>query len=879
MSALNFGPCPAPRADLGRADLLRALLHDGEAGLASMAQRLGFETRPRRVSLPELAPTLVPAPEPEFVKVRDSPSRTQAPAARPPTVPEVEDDPGLPLEPLRFWRVVRAELSPQEAELLKLAPPEKPPEVGVLQVSDLEVGDARPPEDPPLVSSPRLWRALDDRLRTVTPRAEVDVERLVRLWARGESVSRLPRRVGLRHCRVLLLLDFRQDMLPFGSDQEALYHVLVQRLGWDAVRVVVWSGGDFDLGAPSPDEQVLAVTDFGASGDPDAQQAWYRLGLQLARSGVRCHALVPTSMGSLPREFLRLWSAVSWSSPEKAESVGPIDRLEDLLCLASPGVRWERGLVRSLVGLLPGAGAGLEARLWGHEAVEERNLLGLALRPEATRSRLSRFCDLPEALQRGAIEVFHSWHAKSRPELWAEEVARLLSVGVPEEWIEDVEAAQQLFLKLARRVELGPQDDELDEGADLHFGRFRRRVPRQLWRNATYRQALGAADAAWRERQEDRPESTAGTLPEALHQVERREDWVRWSLRRVGDGLRIDPFQPTEPPPEGSTWLGDLEARGRHFEVGDGVGADQLLEPGELLDWEWDGDVLLVSSDVETLHLEPFNLPSWASAAGRDGYGLWAAFEVKGVEQRMRWIPPGRFLMGSPEDEMGRVEREGPQHWVVLTEGYWLAETPCLQELWRVVMGRNPSRFFGPEYPVERVSWEDCQHFINRLNFEYRDLELALPSEAEWEYACRAGTRTATWSGVPLDELAWFGGNSGFKTAISGTKPANPWGLYDLLGNVYEWCWDLYSSYTENPVVDPEGATDGSFRVIRGGSWDSFAREVRAAYRYGYSPGNRFDDVGFRLSRGPQDPGRGAAGAERLGLGVGGGSRRQRSRA
>ena len=279
--------------------------------------------------------------------------------------------------------------------------------------------------------------------------------------------------------------------------------------------------------------------------------------------------------------------------------------------------------------------------------------------------------------------------------------------------------------------------------------------------------------------------------------------------------------------------------------------------------------------------------PPWAAAAGRDKYGRWAAFEVGGVQQRLRWIPPGRFLMGSPPTEVGRYDNEGPQHWVTIAKGYWLGETPVTQALWRAVMQSNPSRFVSDDRPVEQVSWDDCGKFIGWLNRLLDGFEARLPTEAEWERACRAGTTAATWVGnltlrglhnaPELDAIAWYGGNSGvgfdldngqdssgwsekqYPHTRAGTHPvgllqANPYGLHDMLGNVWEWCQDAAESlsepYAPEPAVDPVSPHQGANRVSRGGSWDGVARRVRAAYRDAFLPGDRFVGFGFRLAGG-----------------------------
>lgn len=271
--------------------------------------------------------------------------------------------------------------------------------------------------------------------------------------------------------------------------------------------------------------------------------------------------------------------------------------------------------------------------------------------------------------------------------------------------------------------------------------------------------------------------------------------------------------------------------------------------------------------------------------AGGDACGLWLRWEVHGASQRMRWIEPGRFLMGSPETEAGRVENE-VQHPVVLTQGFWLGEVPVMQSLWAAVMGNNPSRFQSPERPVEQVRWEDCKAFCEKLAELVPGLYLRPPSEAEWEYAARAGTTTATYNGdleivgthnAPvLDEIAWYSGNSGVDFELeggedssdwlekqyahteAGTHPvrgkrANGWGLHDMLGNVFEWCQDAMeygTPYEAREQYDPL-STAGSRRVIRGGSWHGYARYVRAAYRFAFDPGLRFDYLGFRLAGGP----------------------------
>jgi formylglycine-generating enzyme required for sulfatase activity len=244
----------------------------------------------------------------------------------------------------------------------------------------------------------------------------------------------------------------------------------------------------------------------------------------------------------------------------------------------------------------------------------------------------------------------------------------------------------------------------------------------------------------------------------------------------------------------------------------------------------------------------------WTTSYGQDAQGAWATASLSGVTVKLRWCPPGTFWMGSPESEEGRFDDEGPRHEVQLTRGFWLGETPVTQSLWEAVMGSNPSEFQGAERPVEQVSWEDCQQFLSKANVLQPGLQLRLPTEAEWEYACRAGTTGATWLGSndagTLNRIAWYEDNSGAETHPVRQKEGNPWGLYDMLGNVWEWCSDWRDDYSAGRAVDPAGAATGPERVYRGGSWFHGARYARAAHRSASDPGARFDDLGFRLARG-----------------------------
>ena len=232
--------------------------------------------------------------------------------------------------------------------------------------------------------------------------------------------------------------------------------------------------------------------------------------------------------------------------------------------------------------------------------------------------------------------------------------------------------------------------------------------------------------------------------------------------------------------------------------------------------------------------------------------GTVKEFNVKGVPFKMVYVAGGTFMMGATAEQDGYERDETPAHRVTLS-GYYIGQTEVTQELWYAVMGTNPSRFTRSSLnPVEEVSWDDCQEFIAKLN-DLTGLEFRLPTEAEWEYAARGGNKSQGYKYAgsnTIDEVAWYDGNSGKGTHEVGTKAPNELGLYDMTGNVWEWCSDWYGSnyYSSVPSTNPTGPTSGSARVVRGGSWLNNAQLCRVSYRSDdANPANHYSTVGFRL--------------------------------
>jgi sulfatase modifying factor 1 len=245
----------------------------------------------------------------------------------------------------------------------------------------------------------------------------------------------------------------------------------------------------------------------------------------------------------------------------------------------------------------------------------------------------------------------------------------------------------------------------------------------------------------------------------------------------------------------------------------------------------------------------------WAARSGRDQYGAFADLELRGETQRFRWCPAGSFMRGSSR--------------VTLTRGFWMGETLVTQALWSVVMGVNPSEFrsaLSGSMPVEQVSWWDSVGFASEVSrlmglrpvyagsgddvrWDQAVPGFRLPTEAEWEYATRAGQGFEFAGSDRAADVAWTFKNSGGRPHSVGIKMPNAWGLRDMSGNVYEWCWDRYGDYPRSDSVDPAGPSSGPNRVIRGGSWLNVPRSARVAYRNWFGPGSRDIDLGLRLVR------------------------------
>lgn len=271
---------------------------------------------------------------------------------------------------------------------------------------------------------------------------------------------------------------------------------------------------------------------------------------------------------------------------------------------------------------------------------------------------------------------------------------------------------------------------------------------------------------------------------------------------------------------------------------------------------------IITNTEFEKGRTGRFTLPREDSFNGWDREYKNKIVMVNNIAFKMVLVEAGTFIMGATSEQTGAASDELPAHQVTFTKDYYMGETEVTQALWYAVMGQKPTSDgsqwtstygVGDNYPAYYISWNDCQEFITKLN-QLTGLEFRLPTEAEWEYAARGGNKATTqtlYSGSNIiDDVAWYRDNRSSGTHIVAGKSANALGLYDMSGNVWEWCNDWYSSsyYSSSPQTDPTGPSSGTYRVMRGGSWNSIASHCRVAYRYSSPVSSRINYYGMRLA-------------------------------
>ena len=611
--------------------------------------------------------------------------------------------------------------------------------------------------------------------------------------------------------------------------------------------------------------------------------------------------------------------------------------VSQVLVLVSVAAHVEPELLRAILACLPAqqADSGVEASVWLHDDVNW-GYTAISLKPDKRDDYQKEFKKVPAELQQQVLSLLKAQHIGQFPGVWAEEVLNAQPlVNFDLSKLADVQQAEHLMLRLTCRYYESQNDKGLGQYARRHLSRLGG-VSKQTFREYTST-LFGLTHQAEIRAGAEIPRCYDSAIvhtisgekitPQSFFLLQQGEQLSITTHHSPVNGLQTGIVLVEFIAALDSvtvTLQGEGYARQHPLVI-----SHNRLEPSLYIPIT--GEALTIDTALETLQLMPILKPTWAhsivqtaeglkadlSFAGQafslwwqsggsqssavfnwraeaytggadvavvdfDQYGLYAELVLGSVSQRFRWVEPGTFWMGSPEGEKerewnGHDNGKGSEtlHQVTLTQGFWLADTTVTQAFWLAVMGNNPSHFKdNPEHPVEQVSWHDTQLFIDRLNGLLPGLSARLPSDAEWEYACRAGTDTPFSFGDNITpEQVNYNGNYPYSDGEKGRYrektvpvkflPTNPWGFYEMHGNVYEWCADIWQQQlSSEPVTDPliTGVDGDSARVVRGGSWDDDGRYVRSAIRDWFTPDYRLSFLGFRLALGHAElqPGQGS---------------------
>jgi len=663
----------------------------------------------------------------------------------------------------------------------------------------------------------------------------------------------------------------------------------------------LWAGADLQGAQPDEWPQAMLAKQRGA-GDV----VWLQLGLGAGMPALSKLRIVPWDIGSKLRA-------------SRAHQGAPVDvpGLDRLIAAMSMAIRIEPSLLRELR-LLLNLSMAAEYAAWQHEDVL-RSAIACWLHPHEVARWRAVATQLPETLRSKIAQLIAQQHLHLSPLIQAEEAA-LSSALAPGS---RSDADQTVWQEIA--MTLRQPDHPLAEDCARYVRRLGTRAHPDFWRqNETVAEAWLLSEKISLQAGAELPEGIPGALAARVLDEGSALPCTEWSLLQNQAGqnhasLRLQPGRQR-------TALSLLELGGTQVQLEHGAIRRRLHLQGETE--LGDANVpMQIWLPEQLTRIIAVPRPSWAHEFGRDqggvyalggplganqfkryalaseraasenpfflpeaiGYamewpvahaiwrlgidlefGNFADLRVGKAVQRFRWIEPGEFLMGSPDDEPERFDDEGPQHRVRISEGFWLADTACTQALWLAVMGaenpsHNPSYFNGDtKLPVEQVSFDDVETFLECLQALLPEhVAAGLPSEAQWEYAGRAGTTTPFSFGASIhSEQVNFDGNHPYngseaseqrgRTVPVKSLPANSWGLFEMHGNVWEWCRDGQRTYQATGPgqveLDPLGTLGPAARALRGGAWFDFAWYARCAYRVQLARGDRRHGVGFRFS-------------------------------
>ena len=893
-----------------KADLLTVWGRLGATeGLAECAAALGFHEQP------QVKPTSVSSTANEASETNPQSSSQHSPAIIQFEFPVISEN-------LLLWQAAQAETLEQPESVFLPGQP--------LTDEELRIRHRQPKlAVKPMIPWRRLLPFLRRHLGTLFAGSQIDTDRLIRQVAAARPVLQIPRLLRKSWApRVAILVDGSREFDPFRCDADLLVRSLTREAGKSAVVVVTVS--EFSRPPAVPvGIPVLACSCMGLYVENQKLTDWWaKWGVALHFKGHFLSALCPVPWPMMPLQLQRIWHPQVWdigivpgrkkrpvtTSVTQNDELDRVPAQDLLLNLLASAAIIEPALLRAVrrVSRRHHGEIDVQAewRAWEHrDCWRSDQSFGIEdgePRNWRLENRGIMYHDNPQLVNdvQSLIDQQHSAYSCA---IELETALRSWNQRTKQQQQESRQLLQRIIDRL-RQLALEPASPEgTRSGLPAWFNDMIQRLPPQI-RSAEQLAPLIAEGLAltdtWLQAERELPAGVAEHVyREQLQAAEQRIETGQQLELDVGlQGTEL--VLQTAGRQQRPWWpLAQLRAvTSKHLTVslvsdtGERQLLSRMLHPGapERIALPADIHSLLLETPAARLQLHKVPRPAWASRFWQDASGTAAEFRIGDVPFVMRWIPPGRFLMGSPDDEQGRYSDEGLLHEVTISRGYWLGQTPVTQQQWQAVvqaaqrtasgssqrsrrsagsaaaaggsqLKAGPSHFEGkPLHPVESVNWHQCVQYCQLVQgLLGGGLQFRLPSEAEWEYACRAGTSGAfnddssctepEGTDPALEKLGWYTKNSGGKTQPVGLKQSNGWGLYDMHGNVWEWCRDAPRQYSSEPQVDSVGSElSGASRVLRGGSWSGSARYCRAACRDAFVPGFGWDSTGLRLSAGPQ---------------------------
>ena len=642
----------------------------------------------------------------------------------------------------------------------------------------------------------------------------LDLPRFTQQLARLDVHGKIPRRqISLAPSSIQIIVDRSVRLTPIWDDQTCFVQQLAQVMPDTRIRPYIYVEAEGKLVDPFDHNNdvtldpsagpILALTDLGVYGE--VSEFWELLGGSVNSKGGIAAALVPSASTVVDQNLVNQWRCAVWEDSARSQVLLP-DIVQQLLVFLAPAIRIEPGLLREVrLKLLPESSVDAELLFWNSSALASSHSAAATIAADARTLYRQKFLlltrsEIGKSKVRDALSIIRKWRANCPDEIWFEEIIDLPEYLRPLLNQQDVEHALAFSKKLS--------DEMVDSGArDVDFNKLAwlRRTGERVHKDGALSEPKfrDAVTLAYKDTPEQAPLTGPGNGP-LIHNP-------------IGT---ISLFQ---------------RGAGIHMSASDRASGSPLA---------------ILPSDDGEIECLTFESPAWANRTGTDDYGDWAEIDVGGVVQRLRYMPAGSFVIGSPGDEPGRWDDEGPQSNISFEEGFWLFDTAVTNAVWNAVMDGEHVLVADRDLPKVDVSWDDVQEFFLRLSNAQPHLLLRLPSEAEWEYGCRAGTTMPYFFGTAArrEEINFAEGSSGVDSVRS--RPPNAWGLFQMHGNIDEWCADVWSDSHEHINSDGSAriilADESMARVVRGGSWGDYARFVRAASRNRYQPGDRVDELGFR---------------------------------